>query len=104
MQRIWPLVLCRRYRIRVSRGPAMMIDGSLFRPWTFPVRKSGREVARIEKKWSGVGRELLSDADTFMVRFLDPSLGAAERRLLIAAALVVDFDFFESDPRGSRLP
>ena len=98
--RIWPLVLRRRYRICVANrfDSELMIEGSLFRPWSFPVEKNGRPVGCIQKKWSGAGRELFTDADTFLVRFEDPGLDAAERRLLVAAAIAIDFDFFETSP------
>ena len=98
--RIWPLVLRRRYRICVANrfDSDLVIDGSLFRPWNFPVEKNGRPVASIQKKWSGAGRELFSDADTFLVRFEDPGLDAAERRLLVAASIAIDYDFFETSP------
>jgi hypothetical protein len=98
--RIWPLVFRRRYRVSVANqfGSNLVIDGSLFRPWTFPILKNGRAAGQIQKKWSGVGRELFTDADNFLVRFDDPGLDAAERRLLIAAALAIDYDFFERSP------
>jgi hypothetical protein len=98
--RVWPLVLRRRYRISVANqfDGGLTIDGSLFRPWSFPVEKNGRPVACIQKKWSGAGRELFTDADTFLVRFEDPGLNAAERRLLVAASIAIDFDFFERSP------
>jgi len=98
--RIWPLVLRRRYRLSVADrfGSDLVVDGSLFQPWTFPVLKNGRTVGCIQKKWSGIGRELFTDADNFLVRFDDPELDPTERRLIVAAALAIDYDFFEKSP------
>jgi hypothetical protein len=98
--RIWPLVLRRRYRVSVANdfGSDLIVDGSLFKPWTFPILKNGRSAGFIQKKWSGVGRELFTDADNFLVRFDDPDLDVGERRLLVAAALAIDYDFFEKSP------
>jgi len=98
--RTWPLFLRRRYRICVANqfDSDLIVDGSLFRPWSFPVEKNGRPAAMIQKKWSGAGRELFTDADSFLVRFEDPGLNAAERRLLVAASIAIDFDYFEKSP------
>ena len=99
VQRLWPPGLTRRYRIRAAAGGELLVDGAITRPWTFPVRSGGREVALIQKKWSGVGREMFTDADTFRVQFLDSSLGPVQRRLVVIAALAIDYDLFESGPR-----
>jgi len=100
VRRVWPLVLRRRYRVCVANqvGRDLWIDGSPLRPWTFPVMRDERQVACIQKRWSGVGRELFTDADSFRMLFEDDALTAQERRLLIAAALAIDFDFFEKSP------
>jgi uncharacterized protein YxjI len=73
----------------------LRIEGTLLHPWTFPVKKGDRQVACILKKWSGIGKEAFTDADTFLVRFEDAGLSENERRLLVMAALAIDFDFFE---------
>jgi hypothetical protein len=73
------------------------ITGPLLHPWTFISERgpegSARENGRIEKKWGGLLREGLTDADTFLVTFgeQDPTF----RRLLLAAAVLVDFRWFE---------
>ena len=71
------------------------IKSPLFRPWTFPcLGPDGRTIGRISKKWGGLVRESMSDADTFSVQF--PSVWKAkEKALLLAAAFAVDMDFFE---------
>jgi hypothetical protein len=71
------------------------IPGPLLHPWTFiaTAGETDRELGRIEKKWSGAVGELFTDADTFLVTF-----GRADadlRRLLLAAAVLVDFRWFE---------
>ncbi|MEM7245119.1 MAG: phospholipid scramblase-related protein [Acidobacteriota bacterium] len=97
VRRKWPIFIKRRYRITVGDKPGgdMMIDGSILSPWTFPVFRGGRQVALIKKKWSGGGRELLTDADTFHVSFDDPRLSVTDKRMLVIATLVIDFDYFE---------
>ena len=97
VQRVWPLIIKRRYELRLANqpGPCLTIQGNLLRPWSFPVKRAGRQVGTILKKWSGVGKEIFTDADNFMIQVQDDSLSEDERRLLVAAALAIDFDFFE---------
>ncbi|MCI0439389.1 MAG: hypothetical protein L0177_09690, partial [Chloroflexi bacterium] len=45
-----------------------VVKGSLFRPNTFMIDRNGDEVARVTKRWSGIGRETFTDADTFHVQ------------------------------------
>ncbi len=74
------------------------VVGPLLRPWTFVVEQGpegrGREVGRIEKKWSGLATELFTDADTFLLTF-PAAAGPLERRLLLAAAILIDYCWFE---------
>ena len=65
--------------------------------WTFVFKdQSGTEMARIEKKWSGLGRELFTDADTFKVTFTQTSIPNDLRNVLVASAVLIDLQFFES--------
>ena len=76
------------------------IRGSLFRPHTFMVYSEGDEVARITKRWSGLGRELFSDADTFQVRMNPERVDQEFATIILAAAIAIDLDFFEKGGRG----
>ncbi len=71
------------------------LKGPLFRPWTFQVEQRGLEVGIIQKKWSGLGKELFTDADNFGLQFhrLDD---ARTRRLVLAATFLIDFLYFEN--------
>ena len=72
------------------------ITGSIFRPWTFITKDAQRnEIARINKKWSGLGREMFTDADTFHIDFTDSDTSKDFRLLMLAAAFSIDLDFFE---------
>lgn len=81
------------------------VVGPLLHPWTFVVEQgpegAGREVGRIEKRWSGLGRELFTDADTYLLAF-PPDAGALLRRLLLAAAILVDYSWFEQRGGGAH--
>ena len=76
----------------------MNIEGPLFHPWTFHIKKQGREVGKILKKWSGLGKEMFTDADTFALS-LDPNLEANEKSLLLGAVFLIDFVHFEDNVR-----
>lgn len=62
--------------------------------WTFPIYRQGREVARIEKKWSGLLKEVFTDTDNFRLS-LSKELGTDERWLVLAASVFADLQYFE---------
>ena len=74
-----------------------LIRGKMFpRPFTFFIdNPQGVEVGRITKEWSGFGRELFTDADTFRIEFGDAERSQETRLMLLAAAFAIDLDFFE---------
>ncbi|MBL8603550.1 MAG: hypothetical protein JNK72_16620 [Myxococcales bacterium] len=75
------------------------LEGPFFRPWTFIVKDpSGAEVGRIEKKFGGLLKEMVTDADTFGVQF-GPQMPPPFRALLLGATFLVDFVHFESGPK-----
>lgn len=74
------------------------ISSPAWRPWTFPVLTvEGEECARITKKWSGLAREFYTDADNFAIDFGTMDWSLEERAVLFAAAISIDFDFFENN-------
>lgn len=85
-------------RIYTMYGPAgdevANLFGPLFRPWTFEIRLGSRQAGVIQKKWSGFGKELFTDADNFRVELGDipePEL----RALAFAATVLIDIVHFE---------
>ena len=73
------------------------ITSGLFRPHTFIANGAGgAEIARVTKQWSGFGREMFTDADTFVVQFTDGSTDNDFRLLMLASAFAIDLDFFEN--------
>jgi len=80
-----------------TRGRVIMTMTSPFwKIWTFPIQKNGRDVSIIEKKWSGLSKEIFTDADNFRVHFIDGKLTADERLLLLAGAVFTDLLYFET--------
>ena len=72
------------------------LTSGLFRPHTFIASGAGGEIARVTKQWSGFGREMFTDADTFVVQFTDGSTDNDFRLLMLASAFAIDLDFFEN--------
>jgi len=62
--------------------------------WTFDIFRGSQKVGQILKKWSGVGKEMFTDADTFMVDFGvindDPT-----KKMILATAFAIDLRYFE---------
>ena len=59
------------------------------------VYKSGEEIGRVTKKWSGIGKELFTDADTFQVQVNTSKADKDFPILILATAIAIDLDFFE---------
>ena len=53
----------------------------------------------MQKKWSGLLAEAVTDKDNFLVDFGNGPLGENERRLVLAAALFIDLQYFERKAR-----
>jgi uncharacterized protein YxjI len=73
----------------------LTVSSPLWRPWTFAFERDGQELARVEKKWSGMLREAFTDADRFRVLFQSHQLGLDERSLILASAIFIDLQYFE---------
>jgi uncharacterized protein YxjI len=71
------------------------LEGPFFRPWTFVLEQDGREQGRVQKRWSGLGKELFTDADNFGVSFEAGARDGQLRALVLAATFLIDFVHFE---------
>lgn len=92
-------ILSKIYELRDANGrPFSKINSSLFKVWTFAIRDTqDNELARISKKWSGALKEMFTDSDNFMIEFGTHQWSAAQRAVILASAISVDFDFFENN-------
>lgn len=59
--------------------------------WDFRFESGGREIARVTKKWAGVGKELFTSADNYVLE-ISPTVAASDpvRPLILAAVLCID--------------
>ncbi|HEY8121871.1 MAG TPA: phospholipid scramblase-related protein [Myxococcota bacterium] len=91
-------ILYRKYDLRDAHGRTFArVKSPFWRIWTFFVRAEDGRDATIGKKWGGVLREVFADADTFGVDFSQASWAPEERAVIFAAAVSIDFDFFENN-------
>ncbi len=68
-----------------------------WRGWDFTFRDvNGKELGKVTKKWAGLGKELFTTADHYLIVLNDGvSSGAGLGALLLAAGLAVDLVFKE---------
>ena len=87
----------RKYTVEGPAGEELAtLFGPFWRPWTFKILVPGQaqEVGLIQKKWSGLGKEMFTQADNFWIEFgavTDPRL----RALLFSATVLIDVVHFE---------
>lgn len=85
----------RKYTVEGPDGQEIaVLFGPFFRPWTFKIQLDGVEVGLVQKKWSGLLKEMFTEADNFWVTLegvQDPQL----RALLFAATVLIDAVHFE---------
>lgn len=98
-------ILSKKFDVQDERGKVLMsVNSPIFRLWTFRFIKMNREAALVEKKWSGVLTEVFSDKDQFQITFKDNSLSETERRLVLAATLFLDLQYFEGNNAAISSP
>lgn len=89
-------LLSKHFKVYDAHGRVLFeVHSPFWKIWTFPFRRHGRELARISKKWSGLGYEMFTDRDNFRVDYLDTSLTQDERALVLASSIYIDLLFFE---------
>ena len=67
--------------------------------WNFQLLGAGgEELGRVTKKWAGLGKELFTNADTYVINIAPAASGRREvAQLLLAAGLAIDTVFKEKD-------
>lgn len=90
-------ILSKKFSVENATGAVIMeMQSPLWRPWTFPLTQRGKEVARVEKKWSGAMSELFTDRDNFLLSFVGTQLSDNEKNIILVAALFIDLQYFEA--------
>lgn len=91
--------ISKSYRLFDARGNVFAeIKSGLFKIWTFPVFDiRGAQIATIAKQWAGLLKEAMTDADRFTIDFAANELSIDQLAVVFAAALSIDFDYFENN-------
>lgn len=75
------------------------LNAENWRAWDFHIQDAtGKEVARVSKKWEGFARNIFTTADTYHVQ-INETLADPLRALVVASALTVD-TALKQDSRG----
>lgn len=77
-----------------SEREVFQIFGPIFRPWTFLINKDDQEQGKIVKKWSGLGKEVFTDADNFGINF-PKGISTNQKAVFLGALFLIDFVHFE---------
>lgn len=97
-------ILTKSFDVEDATGQTLLtVRSGLFRIWTFVFKRGDQELARVEKKWSGILSEAFTDRDQFRVKFSSPALADEERLLLLAASVFIDLQYFEKKGGGQAL-
>ena len=89
-------ILRRIYTVVDAAGNEVSeLFGPILHPWTFEIRHKEFPCGKITKKWSGLVKETISDADNFGVTF-PAEWDVTLKAVLLGAVFLIDFVHFES--------
>lgn len=107
IRRKWSWMGSKVFHIVDNTGSLVAIIRSpLWRIWTFPIYCARHRgvVGTIRKRWSGILKEALTDADDFILTRGDTSAWPAEHQaLVLAAVFAIDRQYFEGKRGLGRL-
>lgn len=90
-------ILTKRFDVENANGQFLMeVSSPIWKFWTFPFYVGDKAVAHVRKKWSGVFSEVFTDRDNFHVEYNSQELNDTQKKLILAAALFIDLQYFEN--------
>ena len=71
------------------------VEGS-WKNFDYKFARNGEQIALLTKKWMGLGKELFTSADNYVIN-IEPAVGATDtiRMLIVAAAICIDMVYNE---------
>lgn len=87
----------KKFDVHNSHGDVIFeMRSGFFNFWTFPFfDRQGQMAALIQKKWSGMLKELFLDADNFTIEFKSSGLTENDRLIMLACSVFTDLQYFE---------
>lgn len=76
------------FRVLDARDNEVCMLKGKWTSWNFQFLKGDRELARVSKKWSGLGKELFTSADNYVLSVSDAVGEDDDVRILIMAAVM----------------
>lgn len=84
----------KQFSIQDNHVTRLRAVSNLPHKWTYELLRDGYKVGEVRKRWSGVGKELFTDADTFHIDYGDVTDNTL-RQCILALAFVIDLRYFE---------
>jgi uncharacterized protein YxjI len=85
----------KKFEVQNSSGQIIyIIEAPFLHPWTFKILENYQEKGCISKKWSGLSKEMFTDADNFGIKFPD-NISIKEKSILLGALFLIDIIYFE---------
>lgn len=79
------------------------ISSPFWKLWTFPIKDlRSNLLCTVSKKWQGLLKEAFTDSDSFVIKYQGAS-DETHRKIILAAAISIDFDFFENNQGSGSL-
>ena len=87
------------FRMFDAQGAEIGIVQGDWKGWNFAMTTStGQELGRVTKKWAGIGKELFTSADTYVIDLAESAVSYQETAaMLLAAGLAIDTVFKEKE-------
>lgn len=87
----------KKFDVHNQQGEVIyQMRSGFFQFWTFPFYDlNGQMIALIQKKWSGLLKEMFLDADNFSVEFKSDRLSQNDRLVILACSVFTDLQYFE---------
>lgn len=80
-----------KFEVLDAQGNSLCWLKGKWSSWDFRFEQDGRELAQVTKKWAGLGKELFTSADNYMLIISDAVAPDAKvRPLILAAVMCID--------------
>lgn len=80
-----------KFELQDPAGRPLCLLAGKWTGWNFKFTRGAQELAHVTKKWAGLGKELFTSADNYVLEISDKvEPGAPLRKLILASVLCID--------------